>query len=130
MSISKNLKIIFTSIISLSIPFLVSAQAAIDKLKKVGESGGFETTSSNEDGTILAETLGRIVSAFLSLLGVIFIILILLAGYNWMTAAGDEEKVTRAKDTLRRAIIGLIIIVSAWGIWVFINTYVFNREGS
>jgi hypothetical protein len=37
-----------------------------------------------------------------------------------MTAGGDEQKVTKAKDSIRRAIIGLIIIVAAYGITYFV----------
>ena len=59
----------------------------------------------------------------LTMLGIIFVILIILAGYNWMTAAGDEAKVTKAKETIRRAIIGFIIVSSAYAIYnyVFVN---------
>ena len=64
--------------------------------------------------------VGTVIQAFLSLLGVIFVALIIYAGYNWMIARGEEEKVTRAKDTIRRAIIGLIITIGAYAIsfWV------------
>ncbi len=44
----------------------------------------------------------------------------LYAGYNWMTAQGEEEKVTKAKDTLKRAIVGLIIIVASYAISIFV----------
>jgi len=54
------------------------------------------------------------------LLGIIFIILMIYAGYNWMTAQGEEEKVTKAKTTIQRAIIGLIIVVSAYAITAFV----------
>ena len=37
-----------------------------------------------------------------------------------MTARGEEEKVEKAKDTITRAIIGLIIVVGAYAIWSFI----------
>jgi hypothetical protein len=47
----------------------------------------------------------------------------LYAGYNWMTAAGDEQKVEKAKDTITRAIIGIIITVSAYAITYFIFKY-------
>ena len=33
----------------------------------------------------------------------------LYAGYHWMTARGEEEKVEKAKDTIQRAIVGIII---------------------
>ncbi len=61
-----------------------------------------------------------VIEGFLILLSLIFIILIIIAGYNWMTAAGEENKVTKAKDTIRRAIIGLIIIIAAYGITYFV----------
>jgi hypothetical protein len=68
------------------------------------------------------EIISNVIQVFLSLLSMIFIILILYAGYNWMTAGGDEQKVTKAKDTIYRAVIGLVITISA-----FVLTYfVFN----
>lgn len=71
----------------------------------------------------IGDIIAKIIKGFLALLGVIFIILILIAGYNWMTAAGDEEKVRKAKDTIQRAIIGLLIIVSAYAITYFVFKY-------
>jgi hypothetical protein len=75
---------------------------------------GFDTTSSV--GSIIA----IVIKAFLGMLGIIFIILMVLAGYNWMTAAGDEQKVEKAKDEIKRAIIGLIICTSAYAISYFV----------
>jgi hypothetical protein len=77
-------------------------------------TAGFDTTASV--GSIVA----MVIKAFLGLLGVIFIILMVLAGYNWMTAAGDEQKVEKAKDEIKRAIIGLIIVTSAYAISYFV----------
>ena len=72
--------------------------------------------------TSLAGIVATVVKAFLGLLGIIFLVLIIYAGYNWMTAAGDEEKVTKAKDTLTRAVIGLVIITVAYSITYFVFT--------
>jgi amino acid transporter len=68
----------------------------------------------------LPDIIRYAVQGFLGLLGIIFIILIIFAGYNWLTAGGDEEKVTKAKQTLTRAVIGLIIIVGAYAITYFV----------
>ncbi|MFH0956077.1 MAG: hypothetical protein V1801_02610 [Candidatus Falkowbacteria bacterium] len=68
----------------------------------------------------MTSIIQTVISAFLGLLGVIFLVLIIYAGYNWMTAQGDEEKVTVAKNTLTRAVIGLIIIVAAYSITYFV----------
>jgi len=69
----------------------------------------------------LTEVIGAIIGAFLSLLGIIFLVLVLYAGFTWMNSMGNESKVLKAKQTLTRAIIGMIIIMSAYAItaWVF-----------
>lgn len=68
----------------------------------------------------LDQRISSLVATFLSLLGVIFMVLMIYGGYNWMTAAGDEAKIDKAKDTIRAAIIGLIIVIAAYGISVFV----------
>ena len=74
----------------------------------------------------LDQRISSIVATFLSLLGVIFMILMIYGGYNWMTAAGDEQKVEKAKDTIRAAVIGLIIVIAAYGISVFVISRVWG----
>jgi len=80
------------------------------------DRAGYTSTGEAALGNIVA----AVIKAFIALLGIIFVILIIYAGYNWMTAGGDEAKVTKAKDTLQRAVIGLIIIVAAYSITYFV----------
>lgn len=75
----------------------------------------------------LGEVVAVAIRGFLGLLGVIFVILIIIAGYNWMTAGGDEEKIKKAGATIRSAIIGLIIVVAAYAITYFVFS---NLPGS
>ena len=81
----------------------------------IGTEAGFQ-----QGGLNFYDLAAAIIEAFLGLLGIIFLVLILLAGYHWMTSAGDEEKVRKAKETIKRAIIGLIIVVSAYSITYFV----------
>jgi len=67
-----------------------------------------------------------IIQAFLGLLGVIFVVLIIYGGYLWMTARGNEQRVEKAKNTLQAAIIGLVIVISAYAITSFIGTQLQN----
>ncbi|MDO8592853.1 MAG: hypothetical protein Q7R92_03760 [bacterium] len=91
-------------------------QNIYNQAQKTGDAGGYDTGTGNTLFSVIQ--IG--ISAFLGLIGVILLIYMLYAGYNWMTARGDEEKVTKAKDTLNRAIIGAIIIIAAYAISVFI----------
>lgn len=60
--------------------------------------------------------IGQIIQGVLSFLGVIFVVLIIYAGFMWMTAGGDSSKVQKAKDIIVRAIVGLIIVMSSYAI--------------
>ena len=64
--------------------------------------------------------ISRIIQIFLGFLGIIAIGLIIYGGFLWMTAVGNEERIDQAKRTLVSAIIGLVIILSAFGIATFI----------
>jgi len=66
---------------------------------------------SKEDPRII---LARIINIALGLLGIIATVLIIYAGFRWMTAGGNEESVKTAQKILTAAIIGLIIILSAF----------------
>ena len=64
--------------------------------------------------------IGNIIGVILGLLGVVMVGLIIYAGFLWMTAEGDKEKIHQGKEHLKNAIIGAILIMSAWTITAFI----------
>lgn len=64
--------------------------------------------------------IARIIRAVLGLLGIITIVIMLYAGFIWMTSGGNEEKVIKAKRTMINATIGIAIILSAFSIVQFI----------
>lgn len=88
-----------------------------------GENGPYTAADQNSLPTIL----GFVINGALSLLGIIFIILMILAGYNWMTASGNEQRIEEAKDTIKRAIIGLVVVLGSWAIWNFILVNVITK---
>ena len=62
----------------------------------------------------------RFTIVLISLLGIIFVVLMVYAGFLWMTARGEKDQVTKAKDIIRNSIIGLIIIMTAYAITGFV----------
>lgn len=61
-----------------------------------------------------------IVKYLMTFLGIIAVVVILLGGFKWMTAAGNEDKVSEAKKLIIAGIIGLIIILCAFAIVTFV----------
>ena len=68
----------------------------------------------------LQTTIGNIIRDILMLLGVVAVCIVLMGGFKWMTAGGNEEKVSEAKRLLLAGVIGLAIILSAWAISSFV----------
>ncbi|MCA9388730.1 hypothetical protein KC644_03125 [Candidatus Berkelbacteria bacterium] len=57
--------------------------------------------------------------------GIIFVILFLIGGIQYLTAAGNEENSKKARQLILDAIIGLVIVVAAWAV----GTYVLQLLG-
>ncbi|KKW42726.1 MAG: hypothetical protein UY92_C0004G0062 [Candidatus Magasanikbacteria bacterium GW2011_GWA2_56_11] len=73
------------------------------------------------ENVLLPEIVGTVINAVLSLVGLIFLVLMVYAGILWMTARGDESKVEKAKTIIEASLIGLFITVSAYAITVFLT---------
>ncbi len=65
-------------------------------------------------------TVYNIINFSLTLLAVLFLILTVMAGFLWMTSGGDSKKIEDAQGYLKSAIIGLVIILVAKGLTIFI----------
>jgi hypothetical protein len=81
----------------------------------------------DEDPRTMAAT---VINLVLTLLSIIAVVIVLLGGFKWMTAAGNEEKVADAKKLLAAGVIGLVIILAAWGIASFALNELGNATGA
>jgi len=84
-------------------------------LQDLGSNAGYNITDVS-----IEKMMGLIIQVVLSFLGVIFLALMIYGGYIWMLARGNEQDVEKAKEIIRAAIIGLIIVVAAYAISFFI----------
>lgn len=101
-------------------PLMALAQTVdpLDNLKNTAEKGGLIKTG--QEPTSLSKFIGNIIRAVLGFLGVIFFVLIIFGGFSWMTAAGNEEQVGKAKKIITNATIGLVIVVLAYALTSFV----------
>ncbi len=114
-------------IVFLTLPFFVfgqqtpteGSQNPMSLLERVA-SGDYGPYSSETDSNTVMNTVGLIINIVLGLLSLVFLSLTIYSGIRWMTARGSEEEVTKAKSILTHSIIGLIIVISSWGIWELI----------
>ncbi len=143
----KSLKIILSSLLFLllGLPYLLLAAEPVNQqtcpknlnlkdcqnwiLKQAGGGkagyGEYAETEKLYDKiteSLLAEKVGKIIGMVLSVFGVVFLGLVVYSGFQWMSAGGNDEWVTKAKERIIRASIGLGIIVMAWALTKFIVT--------
>lgn len=72
------------------------------------------------------EMIASVINIILGFLGIIAVVIILLGGFKWMTAGGNEEKVEESKKLIKAGIIGLVIILAAWAIATFVVNSLVN----
>ena len=68
----------------------------------------------------IPEIIGMIIGTLLSLVGVLFLILIIYGGIMWMMAGGNAETVKKAANIMKNAAIGLILVMAAYALTSFI----------
>lgn len=85
------------------------------QLFSVGNRAGTSDVRNIEDIT------GKVINGALTLVGIIFLLLMVYAGYLWMTARGEEEPINKAKKIVQTSIIGLVLVMSAYAITVFVT---------
>jgi len=114
---SKRIKSIFFTILFLSAILAIGNFALAQSSDSLGLQYGSNLNLSNNDPRTI---IVNIINIALGLLGIIAVSIVIYAGFVWMTSAGDEEKVERAKKLLINGVIGLVIILLAFGIVTFI----------
>ena len=69
--------------------------------------------------------LGTILSAGIKLIiiaaGLIAFVYLLLGGIKWITSGGDKAGVETARNQIIQALIGLIVVLAAWGLIVLVE---------
>jgi len=94
--------------------FLPQASLAqTSKLDEVAAGTGLKNSG-------LVNIISNIIETILGFIGVIILILLIYAGFLWMTAGGSEDKVKKAKTIMKNAVIGLLIVVLSYAITTFV----------
>lgn len=99
--------------IGLFAPIIVSAQGLKNAAGKLNTTATKAGTEGNGD---LETVVGTGIRSALTLVGLVFLVLMVYAGYLWMTARGDETQIEKAKNIISSTIIGLVIVMGAYAI--------------
>lgn len=119
MKLTKKIAVFAVFASLLVLPLMAAAQS------EFGLEGDFQSTLSGTLPTTEASVptvIAKLINWAMGFLGIIAVVIILAGGFMWMTAAGNEEKVGKAKKLLIAGIIGLVIILAAYVIATYVIT--------
>jgi hypothetical protein len=77
---------------------------------------------SNDPRSMVA----TIINTAMMFLGIIAVVIMLVGGFKWMTAMGNEKGIEEAKKLMGAGVIGLVIILASWGIATFVLQQLIN----
>lgn len=91
---------------------------ALGQLETFASGSGVNTKQTPE--TIA----GNIINTGIGILGVVAVALVVYAGGLWITAAGNDDKVEKAKSIIKTTVIGMVVVGLAYAITLFIASFV------
>lgn len=106
-------KIIISLVFLITLSFFVVTPVMAGEEDLLGVGYAKYSGLENRD---IRYSIGSIIQTVLGFLGIGTMVLMLYAGFLWMTSMGNSDKVEQAKKIIWGAAIGLAIIMSAYAI--------------
>lgn len=116
----RKLVALLAVIFSLSVPVLSYAAFNVEDTG-VGQTGDAAYGTQSADNLNIGVFVGTfVIKPALGILGLLFLCLMVYAGFLWITALGDEKKITKAKNIMVNSVIGTVIVVAAYAVSNFV----------
>jgi len=118
----KNIFFALIFVFSLSILFLPNLCLASSGVTAGGEEPVALNNPLGEDQADVSvnDVVANIIQVVLGIVGSLALVMFIFGGLTWMTAAGNTERVTKGKNVLIWATIGLIVIFTSYALVEFI----------
>ena len=92
---------------------VLAADGPIDQTGKILNEAATAGDYNTNNTTNFVTTIAAVIQGVLSFVGIIFFLYIIYAGFLWVTAHGDEDRITKAKSILKNNIIGVVVVLAA-----------------
>ena len=116
----KKLKVIALSLMLTTLMYApVLAQGNLNNASSLLKRSAGQAGVQQESPDVI---VGTVINTFLTTVGLIFLLLMIYAGYLWMTARGEEAQVDKAKKIISNSLIGIVVVLSAFAITTLITS--------
>lgn len=124
----KKFFIFLLVLFTVSIPSTIThAQFAEDELEQHLQAAGGR--GAGLTATSPFWIIANIVTILLLLIGTIIFCFFFYAGFLWLTAAGDDEKISHAKGIIKTTVIGLLVVLVSLSLTRFVLYYARSATG-
>ncbi len=106
-----NLKKIAYSVGTAAVSSLVLAQGALAQNIEIKPGAGFENLANPPSLSKIVSTILQVLLIFAS---VVFFVMLLTGGIRWILSGGDKTNTQNARSQITAALIGLVVVFSAW----------------
>lgn len=106
---------------------IVGVTIALPSTAEAQISGGANAARGTDvpgSANISGSTVTRVVNFMLYAVGIIAVVMLIWGGISFALSAGDSAKVTKAKNTIMYAVIGLVVAIMAYAIVAWVNSTV------
>src|SRR3989339_650673 len=121
-----NMQRTFKKLGSLCLSLTVASSSLFQSLPALAASAreglgvAAEVAYGSGSPTGIGMLVGNVINVVISISGVILVLLIVYSGFLYLTAMGDKTKIDKAKTMLTQGIIGLVLILMAYGVATFV----------
>lgn len=126
----KNLVVFaMITLLAVSVSMIAASASATD----LDPWGGYQEEIQEETGLgerDPREIAATVINVLLGFLGIIAVVIILIGGFKWMTAGGNEDKVAEARKLIMAGVIGLIIVLASYAIAMFVIDQLLTATGA
>jgi hypothetical protein len=91
---------------------LLTTLLAAETKFKVSAPGQF----TNLNGITLPNMISVLITLVLIVAAIVFFFMLIIGGIKWILAGGDKAQTESARNTVTSALIGLVVVFSAWAI--------------
>lgn len=100
---------------------IASPVSAAKKIQDAAAPFDHVVNKSGVEKIDFATFIGLGLRTLLSLVGITFLILMVYAGFRWMTARGEEDEIKKSRETIITATIGMIAVLAAYAITTLVT---------
>ena len=114
------------SSIALASTELVDINGQICTGANVDTPGSTSSCDSSGGGSTLQKAVAQVINVFSWIVGVVAVIMVMIGGFQYITAGGNDSNVSKAKNTILFAVIGLVVVAIAQ----LLVKFVINKAGN